>query len=78
MNEENKLLSALVGEIQNDADRRIENTRRFYEAGKRDCTAGIYDKWYRYNTYQDGRAYDIGWMEANEQVQNEAVKFLEP
>lgn len=78
MNEENITLSALVDEIQSETDRKIENTRRFYEAGKRDCAAGIYDKWYRYNTYQDGRAYDIGWMEKNEMVKNETVKFLNP
>ena len=41
MNDENISLSELVEEIQSEADRRIENTRRFYEAGKRDCAAGV-------------------------------------
>lgn len=79
MNEiQNETLDKMVLGIKHEADERIAQTLKHYEASKRDCENGIYDKWYRYNTYQDGRAYDIGWMEVNEEVQNENVRFLEP
>lgn len=68
----------LVTEMRRELDQRIADALKHYEAGRRDCGSGIYDKWYRYNAYQDGRAYDLGWMEANEEVRNEEVKFLEP
>ena len=61
MNEiENETLDKMVLGIRREADERIAQTLKQYEAGKRDCENGIYDKWYRYNSYQDGRAYDIG------------------
>ena len=79
MNEiQNETLDKMVLGIKHEADERIAQALKHSEAGKRDCENGIYDKWYRYNTYQDGRAYDIGWMEVNEEVQNENVRFLEP
>ena len=79
MNEiQNETLDKMVLGIKHEADERIAQALKHYEAGKLDCENGIYDKWYRYNTYQDGRAYDIGWMEVNEEVQNENVRFLEP
>ena len=78
MNEiQNETLDKMVLGIKHEADERIAQALKHYEVGKRDCENGIYDKWYRYNTYQDGRAYDIGWMEVNEEVQNEYVRFLE-
>lgn len=47
-----------------------------YEAGKRDCLAGIFDKWYRYNRPNDGQEYECGWVEQNKVTQNEVVTFL--
>lgn len=72
----NEVVEMILG-IEREANERIEQALKHYEAGKRDCAIGVYDKWYRYNTYQDGQAYDIGWMEANKEVQNESVQFIE-
>ena len=47
-----------------------------YKAGRRDCKAGVYDKWYRYNRKQDGRAYDKGWCDQNKTTKCESVVFL--
>lgn len=47
-----------------------------YEAGQRDCKAGIFDKWYRYNRKDDGAEYERGWVEQNKQTQCEKVTFL--
>lgn len=77
MNETSEQIDNLVKEVRKAADERIQNILKHYEAGKRDCENGIYDKWYRYNTWQDGRAYDLGWMERNEEVKNDEVTFLE-
>ncbi len=38
-----------IKQIQDEAKSREGAAMRHYEAGKRDCQAGIYDKWYRYN-----------------------------
>ena len=35
-----------------------------FNAGKKERMAGYYDKWYRYNRYDDGNAYDQGCLEA--------------
>lgn len=70
-------LDDYIKQIQQEADSRKASARKHYEAGKNDCKAGIYDKWYRYNTRNDGRAYDIGWTEQNAITKNETVKFLE-
>ena len=79
MNEiQNETLDKMVLGIKHEADERIAQALKTLWGWQRDCENGIYDKWYRYNTYQDGRAYDIGWMEVNEEVQNENVRFLEP
>lgn len=32
-----------------------------FNAGKKDKKAGYYDKWYRYNRTDDGKAYDDGF-----------------
>lgn len=37
-----------------------ETNYRDFEAGKRDRLVGYYDKWYRYNRNDDGKAYDNG------------------
>lgn len=66
-----------IKEIRKSMERRIEAERHNYERGKSDCKAGYYDKWYRYNTPQDGRAYDLGWTEQNAETQNEKVQFIE-
>lgn len=50
---------------------------RHYEAGKRDCQVGVYDKWYRYNTANGGAAYDLGWTEQNETTRNDVVRFID-
>lgn len=34
--------------------------------GYLDCQAGYYDKWYRYNHSDEGKAYDLGRLIANE------------
>lgn len=59
---------------QMEADRKS----RDFEAGYRDRIAHVYDKWYRYNRHDDGKAYDEGvqrcvnelhtkrWMEEDE------------
>lgn len=77
MNETSERVENLVREVRRAAEEKIQNILKHYEAGKRDCMYGVYDKWYRYNAWQDGRAYDLGWMEQNETVKNENVKFLE-
>ncbi len=43
---------------------------------RRDCIAGIYDKFYRYNRTDDGQAYDEAWQAQNQITQNETVRFL--
>lgn len=72
-----KKLEDYINEIKKDAEYRISAAKKHYECGKSDCKAGYYDKWYRYNTPQDGRAYDLGWMEQNAETQNETVQFIE-
>lgn len=66
-----------IKQIYDEAKIREGAARRYYEAGKRDCKAGVYDKWYRYNTCNDGLAYDLGWTEQNKETQNEVVRFID-
>ena len=35
-----------------------------YKAGFNDAMSGLYDKWYRYNSEDNGFSYDIGFKEA--------------
>lgn len=70
-------MAAYIEDTRKECENRIEMAKKNYEAGKRDCKHGIYDKWYRYHTEYDGRAYDLGWVEQNAETQNETVKFLE-
>ena len=49
-----------------------------YIAGKTDCKAGYYDKWYSLNRPDKGHAYDAGWCKCNKIVQNKKVEYLEP
>lgn len=55
----------------------LSRAANHYDAGVRDCKAGIYDKWYRYHTPNDGQAYDMGWIEQNKETENEKVTFLD-
>lgn len=70
-------LEALLSEIQAKADQAKMTAKRDYEAGMVDCQNGIYDKWYRYNHRDSGRAYDLGWVEQNKTTQNDTVQFIE-
>lgn len=63
--------------LHDEAKSKEVTAMRNYEAGKRDCQAGVYDRWYRYNTANDGMAYDLGWVEQNKSVQNGAVSFID-
>lgn len=38
----------------------LETAEKDIKAGYRDRMAGYYDKWYRYNHADEGRAYDLG------------------
>lgn len=66
-----------IKQIHEEAKSREGAARRHYEAGKRDCQAGVYDKWYRYNTRNDGLAYNLGWTEQNKETQNGVVRFID-
>ena len=37
---------------------------RDWQAGYRDATGGFYDKWYRHNRKDEGKAYDAGYQYA--------------
>lgn len=71
--------------IEPRLDQISERKRRVFAASKvlrdqasarRDCIAGIYDKFYRYNRTDDGQAYDEAWQAQNQITQNETVRFL--
>lgn len=69
-------LEELKQEIFNEAQNAIEIAEKDFNAGKADCKTGIYDKWYRYNHKDDGRAYDLGWMWQNKETKNDKVRFI--
>lgn len=48
---QNETLVEMIISVEHEAEERIAQALKHYEAGKRDCKNGIYDKWYRYNTY---------------------------
>lgn len=62
--------------IQKMADAKKSAAVLHFKLGAIDCECGIYDKWYRYHTFDDGFAYDMGWRKANERVQNDKVFFI--
>ena len=64
-------------QLFNEYQSKVRTAEKDYEMGKEDCKRGVYDKWYRYNHKDDGRAYDLGWMAENKVVQNEVVRFIE-
>lgn len=66
-----------IKQIQYDAELRAKTAMLHYEAGKRDCQAGIYDKWYHYHAANDGAAYDLGWTEQNKETQNSVIRFID-
>ena len=70
-------IDSYIKQIHEEAKSREVAARRHYEAGKCDCQAGYYDKWYRYNTRNDGLAYDLGWTEQNKETQNGVVRFID-
>lgn len=39
---------------------------RDWMAGYRDATGGFYDKWYRHNRKDEGKAYDAGYQYARQ------------
>ena len=44
----------------------IKTASKDIECGYRDRMVGYYDKWYRYNRADEGRAYDLGVRKAVE------------
>lgn len=72
-----KTLESYINELQERFEAKVKAAKRHYDAGRVDCKCGIYDKWYRYNTLDDGRAYDLGWTEQNKTTQNEKVQFIQ-
>ena len=71
MNEiQNETLDKMVLGIKHEADERIAQALKHYEAGKRDCENGIYDKWYRHHRTDDGAMYDKGWKSAKDETKD--------
>lgn len=42
----------------------LEHAKKDIRQGYKERGAGFYDKWYRYNCFDNGRAYDLGVSEA--------------
>lgn len=72
-----KTIYSYIQLIKEQSILREEIAMNHYEAGKRDCQAGCYDKWYRYRSSDDGIAYDLGWNEQNKITKNEKIDFIE-
>lgn len=66
----------LKKEIMERARARIAAAEHDYKAGIEDCKLSVYDKWYRYNRIDEGRAYDIGWKLQNQTTQCEKICFI--
>lgn len=71
-----KTIQDYIKFLNEESQRQVDNAWRYYNAGVSDCQAGYYDKWYRYNTPNDGLAYDLGWTSKNKEVQNDVVIFI--
>lgn len=69
-------LDDYLSHIQEIADAKKAAAVSHFKSGATDCQCGIYDKWYRYHTPDDGFAYDMGWRKANEKVKNDNVVFI--
>lgn len=72
-----KTIQDYIKFLNEEAQKQVDYAWACYNAGVNDCQAGVYDKWYRYNTPKDGLAYDLGWTTTNKEVLNEIVKFIE-
>lgn len=70
-------LQDLFASIDARAEMMKKIAQQDYAIGQADCKQGYYDKWYRHNRKDDGLAYDLGWMHANETYRNDKVQFIE-
>lgn len=70
-------LQDLFASIDARAEMQKQVAEQDYNTAQSDCKLGIYDKWYRSHRKDDGVAYDLGWMHANEIFKNENVNFIE-
>lgn len=64
---EPRYLHPVTGEVftQEQMDKlEQERIKKDRKAGYRDRMVGYYDKWYRYNRLDNGKAYDEGSIEA--------------
>lgn len=57
-------------------DMNKELAQQDFNIAQSDCKVGVYNKWYWSNRKDDGLAYDLGWMHANETVKNDSVHFI--
>ena len=71
-----KTLNDYTNEIMATAKAKADMASQDYNKAVADCKHGIYDKWYRYHRADDGYAYDLGWMNQNQETQNDVVKFI--
>ena len=62
--------------LARQSERNPVNAVRDFEAGQRDRRFGIYDKWYRYNHRDEGKAYDEGWQSVKEKDKWNKLTFL--
>lgn len=69
-------LQDLFDSIDARAEMKKKVAQQDYNIAQSDCKVGVYDKWYRSNRKDDGLAYDLGWMHANETVKNDSVHFI--
>ena len=47
-----------------------------FNAGRTDCKSGYFDKWYRYNTKDDGASYLAGWRYQSQFTDNDNIQFI--
>ena len=79
VDKEKHYLCKITDKVYTQADidkmeqKRIKRDRK---AGCSDCKAGYYDKWYRYNRKDGGKAYDEGWQEQNSRQYTETLVFI--
>lgn len=71
-----KTLNDYTNEIMGRAKAQADMAAHDYYKAVSDCKQGIYDKWYRYNRNDDGYSYDLGWMNQNQETQNDVVRFI--
>lgn len=66
----------LKNSIIEEAKAKIKQAEHDFRQGENDCKNFVYDKWFRYHRKDDGRAYDLGWMNQNKTTQCETVQFI--